>query len=275
MSESPRSPIQGSKILLMGPGGVGKTWALRTLAAAGVTPFVLSLDPTGLESISDVPDATCHWHTIAPVTSSWGDLIKSANLLGALTYEGITKTADYEKSKQRRFINVLETLSKFTCNRCNQDFGMVDSWGTNRAIVIDHFTELSQASKEWAVGSKLVLHEGEWQVAMNNIENFVRNLTLVCRCWVILIAHIDRETDFLIGGTKIMVATLGKRLAPKLPVLFSDVILAKRIGKEFTWDTASPEVDLKTRNLPIEAKLQPDFRQIVEKWQSRGGIIET
>lgn len=271
---SDRSPIQGSKILLMGAGGTGKTYALRTLTKAGITPFVLSLDPVGLESVGDLPDESCHWHTIQPVTSSWATLIATANTLGALNYEGITKTADWEKGKQKRFINVLETLSKFTCDRCKQDFGMVDSWGTNRALVLDHFTELSMASKEWAVGSKLVLHEGEWQVAMNNIENFVRNLTLVCRCWVVLIAHIDRETDFVIGGTKIMVHTLGKKLAPKLPMLFSDVILARRTGSEFTWDTAAPEVDLKTRNLPIEAKLQPDFGQIVTKWKSRGGVIE-
>lgn len=270
-----RSPINAPKILLMGPGGSGKTYALRTLAAAGVTPFILALDGQGLEAISDIKDPHIHWHNIAQPETSFALLASEAARLGNYNFEGITKAADPLKSKQRRFVDTLTSLSKFVCDRCGVDFGPIDKWGTDRAIVIDHFTELNQAAKEWAVGNKLVLHEGEWQIAMNTVENLVRNLYNIPRCWVIMIAHIDREQDFVMGGSKVMVHALGRKLAPKLNPLFSDVILAVRQGKEFLWDAAAPDVDLKTRNFPIQQKMPPDFAIGVRAWQSRGGIIET
>jgi hypothetical protein len=87
----------------------------------------------------------------------------------------------------------------------------------------------------------------------------------------VLISHIERETDLVQGGSKITVSTLGVKLAPKIPLLFSDVILAKRNGAVWTWSTADPSADLKTRNLPVAENLLPSFAPIVAKWQSRGG----
>lgn len=124
------------------------------------------------------------------------------------------------------------------------------------------------------MGEKLILHEGEWQVAQNNVENLVRMLYEVPRCWSIVLAHIDREQDLVMGGSKVMVHALGRKLAPKLNPLFSDVVLAVRQGKEFYWNCAAADTDLKTRNLPIEAKIPPDFGLVLKTWQSRGGIVE-
>jgi hypothetical protein len=70
-----------------------------------------------------------------------------------------------------------------------------------------------------------------------------------------------------------MASALGKALAPKLPAMFSDVILAKRVGREWFWDTEDPTADLKTRNLPISTKIKPDFKCILDKWKSRGGVV--
>lgn len=258
----------------MGPGGSGKTYALRTLANVGITPFIIALDVQGLESVSDIPCPKLHWHRIEVKGKTWKSMVEDSKTLLMLTYEGITKRQDFNRIKQVRFISVLETLASFTCDRCGENFGEVDSWGTNRALVLDHFTELCQASKEWAVGEKLVLHEGEWQVAQNNVENLIRQLYIVPRCWTVVIAHIDREQDIITGGTKVMVHALGRKLAPKLNALFSDVVLSVRQGKEFVWDCAAVDVDLKTRNFPIESKLAPDFSTAVAKWRSRGGIVE-
>ena len=55
--------------------------------------------------------------------------------------------------------------------------------------------------------------------------------------------------------------------------MFSDVVMAKRLGREFYWDTIDPLADLKTRNLPLADKISPDFAAIVAKWKSRGGVI--
>ncbi len=88
-----------------------------------------------------------------------------------------------------------------------------------------------------------------------------------------MIAHVERETDAILGGVKLMVSTLGKALAPKLPPMFSDVILTVREGTSFTWDTGSAMADVKSRNLPIQSKLPPTFQAILDKWRSRGGVV--
>lgn len=268
------SPLSAPRILLMGPGGTGKTYALRTLVEAGITPCFVALDGVGLESIADLPCPKIHWHVIRAQNKTWASMATEATRMAPMGFEGLAKSADPRKADQKRFIDTLKTFADFTCDRCGEKLGEVDSWGTGRAIVLDHFTELCQAAKEWTVGEKLVLHEGEWQAAQNLTENLVRQLTTVPRCWVVLIAHIDRETDFVQGGSKVTIHALGKKLAPKLPPMFSDVILAQRIVKEFTWATAAVDTDLKSRNLPIETKLAPSFGPIVAKWVSRGGIIE-
>jgi hypothetical protein len=270
----PRSPINAPKILLMGPGGTGKTYALRTLVNAGITPFIVSLDPQGLESVSDIPKDKLHWHSITAKNKTWTSMLAEADKLGGLTYDGITKSFDVNKSSQTRYRQVLETLAKFKCDRTGEDFGMVDAWPTSRAIVIDHFSELCQAGKEWAVGEKLILHEGEWQVAQNNVENLIRQMYQVIHCWVIVLAHIDREVDLVNGGSTKTVHALGKKLAPKLNPLFSDVVLTVRQGKDFFWDSAATDTDLKTRNFPIQAKMPPDFKVALDTWKSRGGIVE-
>lgn len=270
-----KSPISAPNILLMGASGTGKTWILRTLVEAGITPFILSLDPQGLEVVGDVPQDKLHWHVIRPEANTWDFMVGEAKRMATFTYDAITKAQDLNKgSKQRRYINTLETLANFKSDRDGKEYGAVDSWGTDRCIVLDHMTELSQAAKEWGVGNKLILHEGEWQICMNTVENLIRQLTIVCRCWVIVIAHLDREPDLVRGTTRIMISTLGKKLAPKFPALFSDVIHAERQVKEFWWSTATPETDLKTRNLPFDLKITPGFGQIVEAWKKRGGIIE-
>lgn len=261
--------------MLQGPGGTGKTSSIRSLSEAGLTPIVLSLDEAGLSVVGDILCPKLHWHVVRFKGRSWKDMIADAQRQSTMDYDLMAKTKDPNKAiQQTRFVEILSTLAHFKCDRCGEDFGEVDSWGTGKALVIDHFTELNQAAKEWTIGNKLILHEGEWQAAQNVVENLVRQLMAVTRCWIVVIAHIDREIDTVRGGTKIMTHALGKKLAPKLPPMFGDVVSAERDGKVFKWSTATPDTDLKTRILPIENVLFPSFKLAVELWKSRGGIIE-
>jgi hypothetical protein len=123
------------------------------------------------------------------------------------------------------------------------------------------------------VGGKPVRNQSDWGIAQDQVEKIVRMWTDNCRCHFVLIAHVERETDAILGGVKLMVSTLGKALAPKLPPMFSDVILTVREGSKFTWDTGSAMADVKTRNLPIAGGQPSDFRTIVTKWKSRGGVV--
>lgn len=121
------------------------------------------------------------------------------------------------------------------------------------------------------VGGKFDKDQKDWGLAQNILEGTIRRLCDNCRCHFILLGHVEREADPLGGSSKITISTLGAKLAPKIPPMFSDVILSVRLGKEFYWDTENALADLKTRNLPIAAKNPPDFGKIIEKWKSRGG----
>ncbi len=84
-----------------------------------------------------------------------------------------------------------------------------------------------------------------------------------------LTAHLERETDEVTGGVSLMASTLGKKLAPRLPRFFSDVIHAKRDGEKFSWSTASFNVDLKARNVPIADNLPPSFVPLLKQWKEK------
>ena len=112
----------------------------------------------------------------------------------------------------------------------------------------------------------------EYGIAQNGIFQLIFKLTNHCKCHFVLLAHLVKETDQLTGGSKLMMMSLGEKLTPKIPLWFSDVILTVREGAKFSWDTANALADLKTRNLPIQAGLQPDFRAIIDKWKKRNTL---
>lgn len=79
----------------------------------------------------------------------------------------------------------------------------------------------------------------------------------------------------VLGGNKITVSSLGKALPPKIPAMFSDVILATREATTWTWDTVSSQAEIKARNLPWKSGLAPDFGAIYENWKSSALSMET
>jgi hypothetical protein len=88
----------------------------------------------------------------------------------------------------------------------------------------------------------------------------------------VLLAHVERELDEVFNtGLKLTVSTLGRKLAPKIPPMFSDVVLTVREGTQFSWSTEHPAADLKARNLPIASNLPPSFEQIFARWKARSG----
>lgn len=265
--------LPGVNVMLMGPSGTGKTYSIRTWLEAGVTPFCIFTEP-GFEVLGDVPETKLHWHYIPPATADWGSMIDSAEKINQLSFESLTKLSDINKRKHSQFIEVLRCLSNFTCQRTGEQFGPVDSWGTDRVLVVDSLSGLNIMAMNLVVGSKPVKSMSDWGVAQDNLERLVQKLCMDTRCHFVLIAHSERETDEVLGGSKIMASTLGKKLAPKLPRFFSDVIFAVKEGSKFSWSTAALGADLKARNLPIADGLAPDFNPIVASWAARGGKLQ-
>lgn len=271
--------LSGFNVLLMGPSGTGKTTAIGSLVDAGVDTFYLDLD-NSLESLigyftdrgKPVPD-NLHWHTIAPPDANFATAIERATRINTLSMKALADMVDPNRMKHNQFVKILEVLANFQDNRTGKSFGAVDKWDTSRAIVIDGMTGISNAAMSMVIGNKPVRSQADWGLAMDEVYKLIAQLCTNCKCHYVQIAHVEREMDPTFGGTKIMLSTLGNKLAPKIPQLFSDVILAVRQGDKWTWDTANPQADLKTRNLAYRSDLPPDFRLIHKRWSERQGLV--
>lgn len=274
MTSPQKSPLPGVNELLFGPSGAGKTYSIRTLVDAGITPFCVFTEP-GFEVLGDVPADKLHWHYVAPATQSWTDMLDMATKVNTLSYESLLKLSDSNRKNYGQFVELLRTLNNFKCDRTGETFGDVSTWGTNRAIVVDSLTGINQMAMAMQVGGKPVRDQKDWGVAQNMIDFLLQKLCTDTRAHFILIAHAERETDQVLGGSKLMVSTLGRALAPKIPRNFSDVILATKEGDKFVWSTANPNADLKNRNLPNRDNMPPSFGPVIENWVKQGGIIES
>lgn len=275
---APTSILPGAKILLLGDTGTGKTHVLRTLLDAGVQPFVLFTEP-GMETLSDTgknADGSCriHWRYIAPSTPDWSKMIDSAQKINSMNIEQLSKLSDINKREYHEFIDVLKALENFTCDKCGQQFGPVDSWTTKRALVVDSLSGLNVMAMNLVVGSKPMKSMADWGIALDNLERIITKLCTDTSCFFVLTAHMEREVDEVTGGTQLMASTLGRKLAPRLPRFFSDVIHCRREATKFVWSTSTINAALKARNLPLADNQPPTFKALVDTWKSRGGVVE-
>ena len=275
--ENEPSLIAGVNVLIEGTTGTGKTYALGTLADTGVNLFCLFTE-SGLETLLGywadrglpVPD-NVHWHILPRPSGSFSTLAESANLINTMTQESLHKMQDPNRAKSNQFVGLLRALTDFPDDRTGKKFGPVDSWGPDRCLAIDSLTGINPIALSLVVGGKPVKSQADWGIAQDQIEKLIRQLTDGCKCHFVLTAHVEREIDQVFGGVKVTVSTLGRALAPKIPPMFSDVVLSTRDGTKFSWSTAAPNADLKARNLPIADGLAQDFKAIINKWTSRGG----
>jgi AAA domain-containing protein len=271
--------LPGINELLLGATGTGKTHAIGTLVEADPKLHVhFFAYEAGSESLigyftdngKSVPP-NLHISTVKPASASWTDLADNVRQINTLPYNLLKQAKDPKRASYDQFEKFLRAFNDVT-DDSGQKWGSVDKWGTDHALVIDGLTGIGTAAMQTVVGGKMDKDQPDYGLAMSMIEELLRRLCNECRCHFVLISHIERES-YEIGGSKITVATLGKKLAPKIPPMFSDVILCVRKGKEFFWDTEEPGADLKARNLSIASNHKPDFRALLAKWKSRGGVI--
>lgn len=272
--ENPNS--RGTKTLLLGPPGTGKTTSLVTFIEAGLDLFVAGTDPGFEESILDAMDRKnlpmdkLHYQYIAPASAPWSALIETAKRVNMMGYEDLAGIKiGIEKREYRQFLELLNCFANFTDHRTGKEYGPIDEFPENVAFAVDSLSGINVMAMDMMIGGKPTAHQGEWGVAMNMEEKLILKLTSDLKCFFVLTAHIEKEPDIVTGVPLTMVGALGRKLAPKLPRTFSDVILSVKEGAKFTWSTAAVNVDLKSRTLPIRDGLAPDFGQIVEVWKRR------
>lgn len=260
--------MQGLNILLLGESGSGKTYSLRTLVDAGVELFVIQTEPGGTV-LEDLPIDKYHRHYIAPAAASWDAMIDSATKINTLSMKALAGLEGVNKREYNQFIDVLQTLHNFKCDRCGKEFGDVSQWDSSRALVIDSLSGLNIMAMDLVVGSKPTKSMPDWGMAMDNLGRLINKLTTDTKCHFILTAHLEPERDEVTGRIINMPATLGRKLAPQLPRFFDNVIHTVREGTAFRWSTATDNTALKARDLPIHDKLKPSFEDIISNWKAK------
>lgn len=263
----------------MGASGSGKSTSLVTYLKSGVETFVLCTEPGGAESLVDacrmynLPLDNLHWTTCLPATQGWKGLGEMVQKISGMDFEALSKikTGIGKDETRGAAMHLLETLQNFHCERTGKDYGDVTTWDDSRAFCLDSLSGLSVIAWALTVGHKPTAHMGEWNIAMNFISDLLMKLSADRKCFFTLTAHVEKEQNEITGVNQIMVSTLGRKLAPKIPRFFSEVVYAQRttVDPKFRWSTIDTAADLKNRGLPVSDKLQPDFTPLVEAYRRR------
>ena len=270
-----KTPISAPAILLIGGAGSGKTHSLTTLIEAGLDLFVFVTEPNGIETLIDVvqrkglPLSKLHWMSVSPTRAGFDQLQTLADTIARGTFETLSKLPPSPKRNEAQVMKFLKGISNFIDDPTGEEYGSIEKFDETRVVVIDSLSGLNLMAMDLVIGDKPNAHPGEWGVAMGFLEKLLNKLTGDLSCPFVLTAHIEREQDEITGGTKIMTSTLGRKLAPKLPRFFSEVVLAHRDGPNYFWSTSALSTDLKNRSLPLGDKLSPTFAPIIAAYQAR------
>lgn len=272
---------RGTKTLLQGVPGSGKTTSLITFIEAGLDVFVAGTEPGFEESLIDavmkkgLDINKLHYHYIIPTVTDFAAIRATAQRANTMSYGDIgTMKNGIDKHRYQQFFELLDCMANFVDDRTGEEFGAVDEWPADRVFALDSLTGLNKMVRGLHLGGKPTPHEGEWNIIMQIEEDFINTLISNCKCFVVLTAHVTKGANPLTGIPTIAVDALGAKLGPRLPALFSDVPMAMREGDNFYWSTSQSNADLKNRALPIKEKLQPSFVQIVEVWKKRCEAIK-
>lgn len=276
----PSRALAGPKILIIGPAGSGKSFTIGTLvdwaSRNGNRKVAVLFTENSLETLlgyytdrgQKIPD-NLFYHVVATKPLQLSNLIDSATKVGMLSYESLTKSVDPDRAKNNPYEKILNALATFVDDRTGRKLGNIGEWTEDDILVIDSLSELANACMKMVIGAKPTASPSDFGVAQNNLINLLRYLTQGFRPTVVMTAHVQRQTDEVSGTTKLQTKAIGKAMGDDIPQLFSEVIGAVREGTNWYWDTAAPLLDTKTRYLPIQSKIKPDFAQIMNKWLKR------
>lgn len=268
--------VKPGSVMLLGQTGTGKTDAILTLLEAGLEVFVAVTESNGVETLlrsvrrRKLDITKLHWKHCPPTNMSMASMINSADQMNKKAIGDLQKIdspAILHKHLYRTFINLLKCVENFQCDRTGRTYGDVTEWGDDRAFVIDSLSGVNLMMTQLQVGNRGTLTLPDYNACQLMLEQLIVTLCS-SRCFFILTGHLELEKDAISGKIKGMASTIGQKLAPKLPIHFSEVVRARREGAEFFWSTTDPECDLKCRSLPFSDKIKPSFVPVVEAYRA-------
>jgi hypothetical protein len=268
-----RSPLAGTKTLLFGDIGTGKTRAIETLVAAGIKPLAIFTEQ-GYGVLGDALKEKVSWVYVRPITGSLVDLRKQIEAIGTKGQSELGKEHDRERFVNSPLDQIGRSMERFV-DQNGRDWGNIGDWGTGVALVLDSISGLTRAIWQNTTGRRALLDKPDYMLAQTQLENF---LAVFCalRCHVVVTAHAEKEIDPLNGGMRITPVLPGKALAGKVGRDFDEVLLARRVkGTNFDWTNVEEGALGKKRYLPYAAGQTPTFVPLIEAWRKAGGVVES
>lgn len=267
----PRPGLSAPKVLLMGAPGTGKTWSIISMLLSDLEVFVIITEPNGLTNLLaacrkySAPLDKLHYKYVPPMNASMSSLMDVAVTINTMSYSAIADMkSGIAKNTSGGVMALLKTMENFVDDKDGKAYGECFKWGYNRALVLDSLSGLNMLAQQNTVGLKPTMHQGEWGVAMNFEEMLINKFTSDMKAYFVLIAHIDRNMNEASLQTLITPAALGAKLGPRIGRFFSEVILSKRTNDVFEWSTMELSADVKQSVLPINAKITPSFKPVVD-----------
>lgn len=269
------NPQFGPKVMIMGDAGDGKTHSLLSLPKVGITPFVIATEQNFVQVAKPFLGDKMHYKYIPAQAENlgWSQAADMAKKINQLSYENLCKVSDPFKIQSNKFLDMYAAAQDFKCDCCGKNWGDAAKWSTDRAFAVDSLSGLSDMAFSLVVGNKPVRAMPDYGVAQQALRQFLGICTSQVKCLFVLVAHLAREKDEITGGTTITANTVGNKLGPDLPRLFSDVIRARRNGSAYVWDTADTQAIVVARHVPQGSALAADFGPLIQKWIANGGKI--
>ncbi len=268
--------LSAPKLLILGAPGSGKTTSIASLLALGVEVFVVFTEGNGEEALLDecrkkgISTEKLRWVHVSQSAVGWNSFRTVASIANTRTFEDIAgMKMGIDKHLTNNIMSILKAFEIFVDERTGVAFGDVTTWDNSRALVVDNLSGLNDLIMMNTVGLKPNPAPGEWNIAQTFEAMLIKRLCGDMKAWFILLAHLDKVPNEITGMNIIAPAAIGAKLGPKIGKDFSEVVYSKRVGNVFSWSTSEINIDLKNRALPIDAKLDPDFRLIHSIFQDR------
>ena len=218
--------IPGIKVMLEGDTGTGKTYAITSMIAAGITPFIIFTEPgqaTISKWLSDHPDVDpekIHWAYISMSSQSWDDMAAMGRNINTMDFKSLSLLQDAKKRNYDQFLQVFKLAHDFVDDRTGESFGDISTWEPDRCVFVDSLSGLATMSMNLTVGAKPTKSMSDWGVAMDNLERLITKFCTDLKCHFVLSAHLAMEKDEVSGGITLMAQSLGNKLSPKASTLF-------------------------------------------------------
>ena len=281
----PSNAMSVPSVLLMGVYGTGKTDSIITLLEAGLKVRAVLTEGNGVEVLIDSiqrraakkPDldiSNLAWHQVSPSTL---DIKTMMSKIGLSNRNGAGELqqmeSGLERFKYRQFTELLKTMNDFIDDRTGESLGNIASWGDDTALVLDSMTGMNRMIIQHVCGHRPTMTQPEYGIVQNHIMDLIYLLTSL-RCFFVMTAHLEKEVNPMTGAKSFMVSTVGKAIAPDVPIPFSEVVLTKQENGSFSWSTLDNSALLKRRTLPLKESIEPSFVPLVEAYRARKRATE-